>query len=459
MPEVTPQTNDSMTFSQNPFLANFIAGESLVSESHSDLVVSYLAKANVEFSSMQSRMEREPAMSSDDEPLDDDKNFWPKANSWMAQFRPYNVKDGVLRIPVKGVLIANFPYTLFGYITGYEYIQKAWERGQADPEVRAIALDVNSPGGEVSKNFDLVDGMFADKGKKPVIGIANEHAYSAAYSIISVADKVVVARTGGVGSIGVVTAHVDYSKMLEKAGIKVTFIKAGSHKTDGNPYEPLSASVEARIQARINKIAELFYATVARNRGMDIKDVRATQALTYPADEAIEVGLADSIASWDVAMATFTKDNSKGRLFAMTKKPDESAAANEPTAQASAEQIASAKAEGKAEGIKEGATTERARVSGILASEEAKTRPTAAMQTALHTDMSVEAASKFLAGLPEEPKTTKAVGATAFEKAMATGGNPEVGATDGDATAKDTGDRSKALLASHALVHGKKATK
>jgi capsid assembly protease len=459
MPEVTPQTNSQLTGEQNPLLANFIANASLVSEDHSELVVSCLNQGYAEFASMNERMAREPAVSMHSETVDDDDNFWPKADSWMAQYRPYKVKDGILSIPVKGTLIANFPYTFYGYVTGYEYIQKAWQRGQSDPEVRGIVLDVNSPGGEVSKNFDLVDGMYLDKGKKPVLGIANEHAYSAAYSIISVADKIVVARTGGVGSIGVVTAHVDYSKMFEKAGIKVTFIKAGKHKTDGNPYEPLSASVEARIQTRINKIADLFYATVARNCGMDEKDVRATQALTYPADEAIEVGLADEVASWDVAMAAFTKSNNKGRLFAMTKETKESAAANEPTAQAPAEQIAAAKADGKTEGLKEGSTAERARISAIIGSDEAKTRPVAAMQTALNTDLSVDGAKKFLAGLPEEPKTTKAAGATAFEKAMGKGDNPEVGASDGNADTSDKGDRSKALLASHALVHGKKADK
>jgi len=157
MPETTAQNNEVVQFnnaSQNPFLANFVAHPSLVDESFSDQIVSYLESANAEFAAMKSRMATEPAMASDDKPLDDDQNFWPKADSWMAQFRPYKVKDGILTIPVKGVLVANFPYTFFGWVTGYEYIAKAWERGMGDPEVRGIALDVNSPGGDVSKNFD-----------------------------------------------------------------------------------------------------------------------------------------------------------------------------------------------------------------------------------------------------------------------------------------------------------------
>jgi signal peptide peptidase SppA len=315
-------------------------------------------------------------------------------------------------------------------------------------------LDVNSPGGDVTKNFDLVDGMFATK-RKPVMGIANEHAYSAAYSIISISDKIIVARTGGVGSIGVVTAHVDYSKMLEKAGMKVTFIKAGKHKTDGNPYEPLSAAVEARIQTRIDQIADIFYATVARNRGMDAKDVRATEASTYPASEAIKIGLADSIMSWDAAMSAFTASTKTERLFAMTTKTNESAEANEQSAQTKAA-VDAAKVEGNKEGVTEGRKAERTRIKSILNSEQAKTRPVAAMATALNTDLSEVEATEFLAGLPEEPK----LGASknnSFEKAMATD-NPNVGAAADDSGSDDKPDRVKDALAAHALVHGKRPT-
>lgn len=461
MPEVNQKTDDAgvMNFIHNPFLANFISQESLVLDTLSDQIVSYLVKADTVFADIKDQTARQQPMSMDDKPLDDDENFWPKADSWMAQYRPYNVKNGVLTIPVKGALIANFPYTINGWVTGYEYIWKAYERGMSDANVRGIALDVNSPGGEVSKNFDMVDAMFEKRGTKPVIGIANEHAYSAAYSIISVADKVVVARTGGVGSIGVVTAHIDYSKMLEKSGIKITFIKNGEHKTDGNPYEPLKDSVEARIQKRIDETAAIFHATVARNRGMDIKDVRATQALTYSADESIKIGLADEVGSWNSAMESFTKSTTNnGRLFAMSKTNEESASAKEPTAQETAAQIEAAKTEGKAEGVKAGAIAERDRIKAINNSDEAKTRPLAAMRVALSTDMNVDAAKEFLAGLPEEPKTTKADAGNAFTKAMNTTDNPNVGATDGNANDDGSQNRASSLLASHALVHGKKKT-
>lgn len=194
-----------------------------------------------------------------------ESDFWNPEERWLARFRPYLVKDGILTIPVKGVLLSNFPFQYGGFATGYEYIWQAYKRGMEDSAVRGIAIQSHSPGGEVAECFDMVDKMFAMRDRKPVRAFAHEYAYSAAFATVS-PFHLTVSRTGGVGSIGVVTSHVDMSKMMDDWGLKVTFIHYGKHKVDGNPYEALSPEVKARIQARINELGELFVATVARNR-------------------------------------------------------------------------------------------------------------------------------------------------------------------------------------------------
>jgi ClpP class serine protease len=162
--------------------------------------------------------------------MEDD--FWFDSTDWRCEYRPYIVKDGILQIPVKGVLLHDFPYAFGDYATGYPYIWRAYQRGMDDGQVKGIALVVDSPGGEVAGNFDLVDKMFARRDEKEVRAYAAESMYSAAYSIGSVASKIIVSRTGGVGSIGVVTGHVDMSGALEQRGFKVTFIYFGKHKVD-----------------------------------------------------------------------------------------------------------------------------------------------------------------------------------------------------------------------------------
>ena len=95
-----------------------------------------------------------------------DDSFWPAPDDWRAELRPYIVKAGILHIPVHGVLLNNFGYQFGRYATGYQYIDRAFQRGLADPEVKGIAFVIDSPGGEVAGNFELVDRMYEARGQK-----------------------------------------------------------------------------------------------------------------------------------------------------------------------------------------------------------------------------------------------------------------------------------------------------
>jgi|GEM_PF-1310858 len=238
--------------------------------------------------------------------------------------RPYVVENGILMIPVKGVLLHDFPYQFFGYATGYEYLAKARERGLADENVRAIAYIHDSPGGMVAGCFDEADRIFAARSVKPIRAYAAENSYSASYALSSAAETITVARTGGVGSVGVVTAHLDASKAMDEVGFKITFIHYGAHKVDGHPYGPLPEDVRNRIQARIDGLGELFVATVARNRNLDAAAVRATEALTFTAVEALENGLADMIGAPEEALAEFAAELTE------TDAGDETMSENKP---------------------------------------------------------------------------------------------------------------------------------
>lgn len=390
-----------------------------------------------------------------------DDDFWPQPDDWRAQYRPYVVKNGVLQIPVMGVLLHRFSYTVGRWATGYTYIDKAMQRGMGDPAVKAIAFLVDSPGGEVAGCFELVDKIFEARGEKPFRAFAADHAYSAAYAIASASDQIVVTRSGGVGSIGVVTAHVEYSKALEEMGIKVTFIFAGQHKVDGNPYEKLPESVKSRIQERINRIYGVFTSTVARNRSMDEKAVRDTEALTYDANQAIEVGLADKVGALEEEMVVFSEEvaATEDNQMADTNSPKQIDQAAHDAAVASART--------------EGATAERTRISAILACDEGKARPKAAMSLAMKTAMSVEEAKSVLSDMPEEkaeaaapapkaeeqqPGKPAAAGPTPFDAAMEQN-NPEVGASaggKGDDKGDDDEKAAASILASYAGVTGRK---
>ena len=214
----------------------------------------------------------------------------------------YDVVGGVAIIEVCGTLVQKLG-TLRPYsgMTGYDGIRQNFLTALTDPDVKAIMLDIDSPGGEVSGCFDLVDAIYRARGKKPIWSILNESAYSAGYAIASAADRIIVPRTGGVGSIGVIWMHMDWSKALTGAGFKVTFVTFGDTKADGHPEIPLSPEALARFQGQIDAMGELFVATVARNRNIPAKSVRETQAATYLGADGVSQGLADAVMAPDAA--------------------------------------------------------------------------------------------------------------------------------------------------------------
>jgi signal peptide peptidase SppA len=213
-----------------------------------------------------------------------------------ADYRGYDVVQGVAIIPVQGTLVQKLG-TLRPYsgMTGYDGIRANLSMALDDDQVRAIVLDCDSPGGEVSGCFDLVDAIYEARGEKPIWSILTENAYSACYALGSAADKVIVPRTGGTGSVGVICAHVDFSRMLDEAGITVELITYGDRKADGNPYNPLGDVARARLQADVDAMGDLFVETVARNRKISKASVRKTQAATFMGAAGVDVGFADAV--------------------------------------------------------------------------------------------------------------------------------------------------------------------
>lgn len=214
----------------------------------------------------------------------------------------YDVAGSVAVIPVHGTLVQKLG-TLRPYsgMTGYDGIRQAFLTALYDPEVKAIVLDVDSPGGEVAGCFDLADVIYNARGAKPIWSILNESAYSAAYALASSADRIIVPRTGGVGSIGVICMHVDMSKALTSAGLQVTFITYGARKADGHSEIPLSPEALAAFQADIDTMGELFVDTVARNLGQAASKIKATQAGTFLGARGVAMGLAHEVAAPDAA--------------------------------------------------------------------------------------------------------------------------------------------------------------
>ena len=232
---------------------------------------------------------------------------------------PFAMVGSVAVIEVSGVLVHRGAW--IGQSSGqtsYEGIAAQLGAAASDPAVRGIALEIDSFGGEVAGVFDLADAIRAARSEKPVWAFVAEHAFSAGYALASQADRIVLPRTGAVGSIGVVVMHADLSGQLSDAGITVTLIHSGAHKVDGNPYAPLPDPVRARIQAEIDSIRTLFAETVAAGRGrrLSAEAALATEAECYRGADAVAAGLADEVSDPASAFAAFAAAvNGRGAML------------------------------------------------------------------------------------------------------------------------------------------------
>lgn len=362
--------------------------------------------------------------------------------------KPFAFAAGNAIIPIHGSLMNRFPYSM-GFATGYNFINAQREAAVADPDVSRIIYDVNSNGGMVSGCPECAAGIFqsnAANGGKQSVALVDSNCYSAAYYLASAADHIAVTPSGGAGSVGVVMAHMDVSKLLDDVGVKVTLIHAGDHKVDGNMFEPLSEEVTSDFQAEVDKIYGRFVSDIASFRpGLTEEAVRETQARVYQADDALALGLVDSVQSPPDALRYLDAKQTDGVITMAT------------TTQQNAPALTQADVDTASNAAR---VEERARVSAIIGHAEAEGRTQLAQHLAMNTALTVEAAGEILKNSPKaaaaapapapapEPKQTNH-----FQNAMDKGKHPNAGSGQDGGGEQMT--RAQRILAAQAKATGR----
>lgn len=228
-----------------------------------------------------------------------------------ANMLPFDMIDNVAVIPVEGSLVHKGAW--LGKSSGetsYQGLQAQIAMARKSNQVRGVVFEYDSYGGEVNGGFETARDIAQLSKEKPTISILTDWAYSAGYLLASQSRQIVMPRYGGTGSIGVIMIHADYSQQLENEGIKLTIIRSGKKKADGNPFEPLNADVAEKWQAQADTIRQEFAAVVAQGRRNRITKAKAlaTEAGVYDANEAVAMGLADAIGDPVEAFDAFVKE-------------------------------------------------------------------------------------------------------------------------------------------------------
>jgi signal peptide peptidase SppA len=212
------------------------------------------------------------------------------------------VENGVARIPITGVILKSVPAWLRAYgfdATGCLEVRALLAEALANPMVRRVHLDVESPGGSILGLQALADDILEARERKPVTAQIDDYAASAAYWIASQAERVSAGGAAAVGSIGVYTTVIDWSGIYESLGVKVHVVR--SHELKGiGAGDKITEAQLADIQRNIDTYASLFVDAVARGRGVDRSEIeKLATGQMWIGTEALERGLVDEVASWD----------------------------------------------------------------------------------------------------------------------------------------------------------------
>jgi ClpP class serine protease len=241
--------------------------------------------------------------------------------------------EGVAVVPVLGVLTARSDWftTLCGWTT-YEGLAAIFDSATREPRVKAILMDVESPGGEAAGMIDISERILAARKDKPVWAVANSYAFSAAYGIGGSAEKLFVPRLCQVGSIGAVCVHVDQSMSDKAMGLRYTAIFSGARKIDGWDHAPLSDDARASMQAGIDHCRAEFAALVARQGRMTVDEAMATEAGVFHDQGAVSAKLADVVGTFEDALRELSGGQSRGSSAQLASTKPEVAMATKPTA-------------------------------------------------------------------------------------------------------------------------------
>ena len=217
-------------------------------------------------------------------------------------------QSSIAVVPVFGTLVrrTNGLEAASG-LTSYSELAARLQAASVDTAVRGVLLEIDSPGGEAGGVFELAEHVRTLAQHKPVWAVAVDSALSAAYAIAAAANRVVVTRTAGVGSIGVIAMHVDQSTRDAQQGYRYTPVLAGAYKADLSPHAALAPEALTRLQREVDRLYDLFIDHVALMRGLDSDAIRATEAGLYFAEDAVHAGLADAVGGFDDTLAEFAQ--------------------------------------------------------------------------------------------------------------------------------------------------------
>ena len=225
----------------------------------------------------------------------------------ITQSPGYQVQAGVAIVPIYGVIakradMVNGASQPRG--TSCDAIRRDLAAAVNDPDVHAILLDIDSPGGSVDGIAETGDAIFNARQRKHVCAFADGLMCSAAYWLGSQAHEIYGGKTAVIGSIGVYSVWVDSSKAHTDAGFKISVVRSGELKGAGTPGTEITDKQFAKFQRSVDAFADVFRTAVAVGR--DLSEDRVAELAdgdVHIGEHAVSADLMDGLKTYEQVLA------------------------------------------------------------------------------------------------------------------------------------------------------------
>ncbi|HEY4134426.1 MAG TPA: signal peptide peptidase SppA [Alphaproteobacteria bacterium] len=196
---------------------------------------------------------------------------------------PWN-KSHIARISVEGV------------ISDDRARDEALKKAADDPDVKALIVYIDSPGGTVVGGEDLYERLRDISAKKPVVATMGTLAASGGYMTAIGADYI-LARQGTItGSIGVLMQTTEFTGLMEKLGVEAEAIKSAPLKAVPSPFEKLTPAGREATRVVVMDMYDMFVGMVAERRHLSHEDaLKLADGRVFTGRQAVENKLVDAI--------------------------------------------------------------------------------------------------------------------------------------------------------------------
>lgn len=259
--------------------------------------------------------------------------LFPSAEDPLNEYTLAGEETGkVLVIPIRGT-ISDAPKRQF-IITRPSMVQEVvsqLRKAQKDPEVKALVLKINSPGGSVTASDILYNEIvaFKQKTKAKVVVVMMGVAASGGYYISLPADYILAHPTSITGSVGVLFIRPDVAGLMGKIGIEVEVSKTGKNKDMGSPFRQATAEERQIIKDMIDQLGKRFLDRIAEHRKIDPQRMKEiSSARIFLAEDALKLGMVDRVGYIGEAVSLAKKlaelpENAKVVVYRRTEYPDD----------------------------------------------------------------------------------------------------------------------------------------